>query len=77
MEKAAGIELESVWEKMTPRDKFAVAKQLASITASLSRARFSHLGSLYYRRDIDPAEGVPVDKTFAIGPTTARCQVMV
>jgi serine/threonine protein kinase len=72
MEKAPGIELGRIWGGMKPRDKLAIVKQLATITAKLSAARFSHYGSIYYHRDISGDSGINIDDTFAIGPTVGR-----
>jgi hypothetical protein len=71
MEKAPGIELSRAWESMKPRDKLATV-QLATITAKLSKARFSSYGSLYCQRDIGNVGGIKVDNTFVIGPTVGR-----
>lgn len=77
MEKAQGIELGRLWDKMTGRQKAGLVKQLANITAKLSRTHFPACGSLYYQRDISnlncsESAIVPTDDDFAIGPITTR-----
>jgi hypothetical protein len=72
MEKAHGIELDKVWDDMKSRDKATLVKNLAGVTAQLSKTRLPGYGSLYYRADMPDCEGVLVDDTFMVGPTVGR-----
>ena len=72
MEKALGVELAQAWERLEPRDKVPIVKQLAGICARLSECRFPSYGALYFRKDLRHSESHVLDDTFAIGPTTTR-----
>ncbi|KAH8716907.1 kinase-like domain-containing protein [Phaeosphaeriaceae sp. PMI808] len=72
MEKCSGIELGHLWDNMTARQKVDIARQLATFSARMSKARFPYFGSLYYTRDIPDIKGTEVDNTFGVGPTTSR-----
>lgn len=72
MEKAPGIELAQVWDRLEPRDKVPLVKQLAGICARLLGSKFLSYGALYFRKDLKDSKSHVVDDMFEIGPTTAR-----
>lgn len=72
MEKCRGIELGRLWDDLSGKQKVDIVRQLATFSAQLSKARFSHYGSLYYSKDIPEIRGTEVDSTFSVGPTTGR-----
>ncbi|PLB55527.1 hypothetical protein P170DRAFT_452871 [Aspergillus steynii IBT 23096] len=72
MEKAEGIELGRIWDDLKSRDKLSIAKEIRSITCTLSRVKFHCYGALYRRVDISETESIKIDDTFAIEPTTGR-----
>lgn len=83
MEKVPGIELESVWEDITGRQKYEIVRQLVGFEKSFAATRFTAFGSLYYAVDVPKVSG---DETlcvtehgteikcsqFAIGPSNNR-----
>lgn len=72
MEKAPGLELGQIWDKLKAREKLAIVKQIASINSSLAQSRFPCYGALYRRHDIGLSESMAIDNEFAIGPTVSR-----
>lgn len=72
MEKCPGIELGHLWDDISGKQKIDIARQLATFSTQLSKARFPYYGSLYYARDIPDVKGKEVDNTFSVGPTTSR-----
>lgn len=72
MEKCPGIELGRLWDDLSGKQKVDIVRQLANFSVQLSKARFSHYGSLHYSRDIPDIRGTEVDNTFSVGPTTSR-----
>jgi hypothetical protein len=72
MEKCPGIELGSVWDDLTVKQKMEIVKQLATFTARLANNRFPSYGSLYYSKDIPNIKGTQVDDTYRVGPTVSR-----
>jgi hypothetical protein len=72
MEKCPGIELGRVWDDLSAKQKIKIVRQLATFSARLSKACFSHYGSLYYTKDIPDVTGTKIDDTFSVGPTASR-----
>ncbi|KAJ7673450.1 kinase-like domain-containing protein [Mycena rosella] len=77
MESAPGVQLSTVWPRLSPRDKKNIVNSLIATEQGLLEARFSHYGSLYYKadlfanraRDLDAATdkfciGLIADRTF-------------
>jgi hypothetical protein len=72
MEKCRGIELGHLWDDLTAKQKIEIVRQLAKLSAQLSKARFPYYGSLYYAKDVPDVTGTEIDDTFSVGPTTSR-----
>ncbi|KAL4911208.1 hypothetical protein BDW74DRAFT_164780 [Aspergillus multicolor] len=72
MEKAPGVELARVWDRLKGREKVAIVKQVAAITGKLANARFPAHSALYNRADVAALESIPVNEDYAIGPTVGR-----
>jgi hypothetical protein len=72
MEKCRGIELGHLWDDLTGKQKIDIVRQLAKISAQLSKARFPYYGSLYYSKDVPDVRGTEIDDIFSVGPTTSR-----
>ncbi|KAF2753100.1 phosphotransferase enzyme family protein [Pseudovirgaria hyperparasitica] len=83
MEKAKGVQLGSVWPTMDIDQKGQVIRAIARHLRSWSKISFSHIGSLYYRKDLPAVDETtsiyidglekPIQNTkFAIGPITGR-----
>lgn len=77
MEKAAGIELGKVWDKMCSDTKDAVVREWVDIEARLLAPISGGYGSVFYRGDIDQAvsRDIMVDGTrqdrFVLGPSVS------
>lgn len=52
-EKAKGVQLSSVWPKMTIQNRFAFLRNLAKLQRKWTQVVFSHYGSLYHSEDLD------------------------
>lgn len=77
MEKAAGIELGKVWDKMSSDAKDAVVREWVGIESSLLAPISGGYGSVFYRDDIDQtlSRDILVDGTrqdrFVVGPSVS------
>ncbi|RDW93697.1 phosphotransferase family protein [Aspergillus mulundensis] len=80
MEKAQGVPLSQVWDTMTLQQKLRVLLAMTRLQKQWLSVSFSHYGSLYYTKDVQPPagshfvkDGMAVkDSEFAIGPATGR-----
>jgi hypothetical protein len=85
MEKAKGVQLGTVWPTMDSSQKGRVIGAMAKYQRAWSNLSFGRIGSLYYAKDLPPADqtaplfsdesGDPVSSTdpkFAIGPIVGK-----
>ncbi|KAL9103362.1 MAG: hypothetical protein Q9163_001574 [Psora crenata] len=83
MEKAPGIQLDDVWQKMGFKERWAVTQTVAHHQSLWTSIRFQKLGSLYYAQDLDKQNldnplyidldgNEIVDMKFAVGPSNGR-----
>lgn len=77
MEKAAGVPLTSVWQKLRLSDRFAVTKAISRHQAAWSTACYEGYGSIYYASDLTGEHNLPLGNLagngrFALGPITGR-----
>ncbi|RMZ72435.1 phosphotransferase enzyme family [Pyrenophora seminiperda CCB06] len=81
MEKAQGVPLSLVWDKLALPQKLHVLLALVQIQKRWLSISFSHYGGLYYAKDIPSSceashyvqDGVVVkDSEFVVGPATGR-----
>ncbi|KAM5468853.1 hypothetical protein MauCBS54593_004848 [Microsporum audouinii] len=77
MEKAEGILLSCRWPSMNKKQKVKLIQNVVSLEKSLLAYRFQHIGSIYYKSDLDQSRHN--DKSFetayagfVVGPTTER-----
>ncbi|CEJ62815.1 hypothetical protein PMG11_11302 [Penicillium brasilianum] len=70
MEEAAGKQLATQWDDLTPDSKLAIMREIVAIETKLLSVSFSHYGSLYFSSD--KVDGARVSKRFTIGPTVER-----
>lgn len=78
MEKASGVQLFRVWEKMPKAERPPLIRGLARLEAQLSAIRFPASGGLYLRNKTNILNCTPLDKdidpagSFCIGPSCDR-----
>lgn len=78
MEKASGVQLFRVWEKMPKTEKPILIRSLAKLEAQLSAIRFPASGGLYLQKKTNILNCTPLDKdidptgSFCIGPSCDR-----
>ncbi|KUM65801.1 hypothetical protein ACN42_g1268 [Penicillium freii] len=78
MEKASGVQLFQVWEKMPKTERPPFIRGLARLEAQLSAIRFPASGGLYLRNETNILNCTPLDKdidptgSFCIGPSCDR-----
>ncbi|KOS42939.1 hypothetical protein ACN38_g6178 [Penicillium nordicum] len=78
MEKAPGVQLFQVWEKMSKTERPPLIRSLARLEAQLSAIRFPASGGLYLRKRTNILNCTPLDKdidptgSFCIGPSCDR-----
>ncbi|PSK40209.1 hypothetical protein B9Z65_8149 [Elsinoe australis] len=52
MEKASGVQLESIWPKLGSKDRFAVVKTLGNYQKAWTSIRFHGFGSIYFTDNV-------------------------
>lgn len=84
MEKAQGIELESVWSTLDDKQKVKVVRSIAMHQMKWAEILFREIGSIYYTDGLQPSNNVRplcidkdsgekgVDSKFTIGPIVGR-----
>ena len=83
MQKAPGVQLGHVWDKMEFEDRLDVVKQIVRYQKKWMSATFTRCGSLYFAHDLvsqspkNPLyikdQGTAVEnQRFAVGPSTGR-----
>lgn len=80
MDKIKGVPLSQVWSTMKLPQKLQVLLAMTRLQKQWLSVTFSHYGSLYYTKDVQPPAGnhfvkdgkVVKDSEFAIGPATGR-----
>ena len=82
MEKAKGVSLDQLFDKMNVKDRFAIIRTVAQYQLQWLKRPFSGYGSLYFSSDLEDSEklspavadGYKVrdDGKFAIGPAVGR-----
>lgn len=78
MEKASGVQLFQVWEKMSKTERPPLIRSLARLEAQLSAIRFPASGGLYLQKKPNISNCTSVDKdidptgSFCIGPSCDR-----
>ncbi|XWX01115.1 hypothetical protein V2A60_009140 [Cordyceps javanica] len=80
MDKVDGVPLSQVWDTMQLPQKLQVILAMTRLQKQWLNVSFSHYGSLYYAKDVQPTadnnfikDGALVrDSKFAIGPATGR-----
>jgi hypothetical protein len=81
MRRCEGVELRKRWDDISGEDASSVIDQVLDAERKFGRCRFSQIGSIYYKDDVEPAlrarrlyaDGVPDDvgsERFRIGPST-------
>ncbi|KAG8737397.1 Phosphotransferase enzyme [Ceratobasidium sp. 414] len=81
MRRCQGVELRKQWDNMSGETVSSVIDQVLEAERKFGRYRFSQIGSIYYKEDVEPtlrerrlyADGFPDDQgseRFRIGPTT-------
>ena len=81
MEKAPGVQLDSLWDKLDAEARLKVIKRIAKYQADWTATCFTQFGSLYYKTDLPSSPSLEytdkegkqiIDDRFAIGPSTSR-----
>lgn len=81
MEKAQGVQLKEIWNKLDIEVRLNIVKKIAKYQADWTSISFSKFGGLYYKQDLvsTPSlvytniEGKEItDERFAVGPSTSR-----
>lgn len=81
MEKAPGVQLDKLWNKLDAEARLKVAKKIAKYQADWTATCFARFGSLYYKQDLaspssldytDKDGNQVTDDRFAVGPSTSR-----
>ncbi|KAL2817336.1 phosphotransferase enzyme family protein [Aspergillus granulosus] len=80
MEKTEGVPLSQVWSTIKLPQKLQVLLAITRLQKQWLTVSFSHYGSLYYTKDVQPPAGYQFikdgkavrDSEFAIGPATGR-----
>ncbi|OOF96589.1 hypothetical protein ASPCADRAFT_4630 [Aspergillus carbonarius ITEM 5010] len=80
MEKTEGLPLSQVWDTLKLPQKLQVLLAMTRLQKQWLSVSFSHYGSLYYARDVQPPAGSHYvkdgkavnDSEFTIGPATGR-----
>ena len=77
MEKALGVPLKSVWQKLGLADRFALTKNICRFQAAWTSATYEGYGSIYYASDLKGLDGLSLgsptgDGKYVLGPTTGR-----
>ncbi|KAG9118900.1 Phosphotransferase enzyme [Ceratobasidium sp. 392] len=81
MNRCEGTELRKRWDNMTGEDASSVIDQVLQAEHKFGKYKFSQIGSIYYKEDVEPAlrerrlyaDGFPDDdesERFRIGPST-------
>ncbi|KAG8697466.1 Phosphotransferase enzyme [Ceratobasidium sp. 395] len=81
MRRCEGVELRKRWDDMSGEDVSSVIDQVLEAERKFGTHRFSQIGSIYYKEDVEPAlrerklyaDGFPEDhesERFRIGPST-------
>lgn len=55
MEKAEGEELSCRWDRLTGRQALPVMDEILEVERIFTTRKFSQIGSLYYKEDVEPA----------------------
>ena len=80
MEKCRGVELSTVWDRITDYQKAKIVQRLIGYQVAFARITFTMYGSLYYSSDLvdvrqDQVLNALADSgvsEFGVGPTTDR-----
>ncbi|SMR53071.1 unnamed protein product [Zymoseptoria tritici ST99CH_3D1] len=78
MEKAEGVLLETIWQKMELRQQGALVKAIVRLQAEWASSLFAGYGSIYYATDLEEERRLPLhasssaQEIFALGPITGR-----
>lgn len=82
MEKAKGVQLSTKWPSMNFDQKVKTMKSIAKYQKAWADLSFSHIGSVYYTKDLKPDARAPIyidetdsdvaDTRFSIGPILGR-----
>jgi hypothetical protein len=80
MDKVEGVPLSQVWGTMKLTQKLQLLLSLTRLQKQWLRISFSHYGSLYYTKDVQPSVGnhyvkngkIVTNSRFAIGQATGR-----
>ncbi|KAG8678939.1 Phosphotransferase enzyme, partial [Ceratobasidium sp. 394] len=81
MRRCSGVDLRKQWDNMSGENVSSVIDQVLEAERKFGRYRFSQIGSIYYKEDVEPAlrerrlyaDGFPDDEgseRFRIGPST-------
>lgn len=81
MEKAQGVQLKEIWNKLDIEVRLNIVKKIAKYQTDWTSISFSKFGGLYYKQDLVSTQSLVytniegkeiTDERFAVGPSTSR-----